>query len=127
MHVVADAYAPAVDAARQPARGEHARLDGGGDVLPLARAEQHDVWREFAQVRQDLVGALREVDHQGRDQPEGHTQQLLGDPGQRRVRQIFHAGLQRQRAPHPNRVVHQPTVADHHALGLAGGAGGVGQ
>ncbi|EWS62874.1 hypothetical protein Y695_03894 [Hydrogenophaga sp. T4] len=65
MHVVADANAPAVDAPCHPARGEHARLDGGGDVFPLTRSEQHDVWRKFAQVGQDLVGASGKLTTRG--------------------------------------------------------------
>jgi hypothetical protein len=127
MHLVADAHAPAVEAARQPAGVQHAGLDGGGDAFPLARAEQHHVRRQLAQVGQHLVGPLGEVDHQRQRQPQRHAQQLLGDPGQRRVRQVLHAGLDGQRAAHAGGVVDQPAVADHHALGLAGRARGVGQ
>lgn len=78
-------------------------------------------------VGQHLLGAFREVDHHGQAQAHGNPVDLLSGPGRRDVAQVLHARLGIGGLDQALRVVDQEAVREHHPLGFAGGARGVGQ
>jgi hypothetical protein len=119
---------PQSTSALAPARCvQHAGVHARGQAFPLARAEEHHLAGQLADRLLDLVRALGEVHAQRAHQAQRDADPLLGGPGQRDVRQVFAPVGHVQRLPISCRRCASASVRGDHALGLAGGARGVGQ
>ncbi len=114
-----------VEAALQEGGVGHPQLDGGGELLPDARHAGEVGGRDLAQVLEERVQALHEVDDVAHSQVEEHRAEVLVDVRQRQVGDelVVHPGAVREdeRLRHEERAA----VGEHGALGISGGPRGV--
>ena len=125
--VLPDAHAPVHQGLAPAWRVGHARVHQRGHALPLAWAKEDHLAGDLAHRLLDLVGPLGEVHAQRAHQAQRDADPLLGGPGQWDVGEVFAARLHAHAVADGAGVVLQRAVRGDHALGLAGGARGVGQ
>ncbi|MNS90533.1 hypothetical protein D3C72_1245880 [compost metagenome] len=124
---LAHADAPVVRGLLQRAgllqRDHHARIE----LLPHARHAGEHRGRDLAHVLGHRLGVLDEVEDRARVHREVLAAHALGDVAQRQEAHALVFLVLRDERVVAARGVHQPRVAVHGALGLAGGARGVDQ
>ncbi len=111
--------------ALDPARVLHADHDRGEQVLADARRGEEVVGPDLAQVVQHRVGALGAVHREAAHDGHAEGVEEVAHPGHGQVGHAGGVGLEPLVLDDAARSLDQVVLAQHHALGPAGRAGGV--